>query len=62
MALLYAGSDVPHAHAHVFPMHEKADVTSARYIVRPREVVYDSSHLQTDLSALELVAQDLRLE
>ena len=32
VAFLFSGGDVPHAHAHVVPMHEKTDITSARYI------------------------------
>jgi catechol 2,3-dioxygenase-like lactoylglutathione lyase family enzyme len=35
VAFLFTGGDVPHAHAHVVPMHEKTDVTSARYVVSP---------------------------
>ena len=62
VAFLYTGSDVPHAHAHVVPMHEKTDITSARYIVHPDEVVYDSSHLTTDMLVLKAVARNLRLE
>ena len=33
VAFLFTGGDVPHAHAHVVPMHEKTDITSRRYIV-----------------------------
>jgi histidine triad (HIT) family protein len=29
----YTGGDVPHAHAHVIPIHEKTDITSRRYIL-----------------------------
>ena len=61
VAFLYTGGDLPHVHAHVVPMHEKTDITSARYIVRPEEVVYDSSHLTTSMAALEAVARNLRL-
>ena len=35
VAFLFAGSDVSHTHAHVSPMHEKTDITSARYILNP---------------------------
>ena len=28
----FTGGDIAHAHAHVVPMHEKTDITSARYI------------------------------
>lgn len=29
-AFLYTGGDIPHAHAHVLPLHEKTDITSTR--------------------------------
>lgn len=32
IAFPFTGGDHPHAHAHVVPMHEKADITSRRYI------------------------------
>ncbi|KZL17971.1 HIT-like protein [Pseudovibrio axinellae] len=32
VALLFTGGDIPHAHAHLVPMHEKTDITSRRYI------------------------------
>lgn len=32
VALAATGSDLPHAHLHVVPMHEKTDITSARYM------------------------------
>ena len=32
VAFLYTGSDIPHAHAHLVPMHEKTDITSRHYI------------------------------
>jgi histidine triad (HIT) family protein len=33
--MIISGTDVPHMHAHVAPMHKKYDVTSARYITSP---------------------------
>jgi histidine triad (HIT) family protein len=33
VGFLFAGSDIPHVHAHVVPMHEKTDLTSRHYIV-----------------------------
>ncbi|GHB29661.1 histidine triad protein [Pseudovibrio japonicus] len=33
VAFLFTGGDIPHAHAHLVPMHDKADITSRRYIV-----------------------------
>ncbi|MEA2880379.1 MAG: histidine triad family protein [Hyphomicrobiales bacterium] len=33
VGFLFAGSDIPHVHAHLVPMHEKTDLTSRHYIV-----------------------------
>lgn len=33
VGFLFTGGDIPHAHAHVVPLHEKSDITSKRYIV-----------------------------
>jgi histidine triad (HIT) family protein len=35
VGMIISGTDVAHMHAHVAPMHEKHDVTSARYITSP---------------------------
>ena len=35
VGMVISGTDVPHMHAHVCPMMEKYDVTSARYITSP---------------------------
>ena len=35
VALLATGTDLAHAHLHLVPMHEKTDVTSARYMAEP---------------------------
>lgn len=32
VGMIVSGTDVPHMHAHVCPMHEKYDITSGRYI------------------------------
>ena len=32
VAFVYTGSDIPHAHAHLLPMHDKTDITSRHYI------------------------------
>ena len=32
VAFLFTGTDIPHVHAHLVPMHEKTDITSRRYI------------------------------
>jgi len=36
VGFLFAGSDIPHVHAHIVPMHEKTDLTSRLYIAEPR--------------------------
>src|SRR5438270_7218481 len=36
VGFLFTGSDIPHMHAHVVPMHEKTDLTSRRYIAEPK--------------------------
>jgi len=33
VGFLFTGSDIPHVHAHVVPMHEKTDLTSRHYIL-----------------------------
>ena len=35
VGLLATGSDLAHAHLHLVPMHEKTDITSARYMAQP---------------------------
>lgn len=62
VAFLFTGGDVPHAHAHVVPMHEKTDITSARYILSPENIKFSSSHLQIDLESLFLVKKELGFE
>ena len=62
VAFLFAGSDVPHTHAHVFPMHEKMDITSARYILSPENLQFGSSHLRVDEESLVEVESELRLD
>lgn len=32
VGFLYTGGDIPHAHAHVVPLHRKTDITSTAYI------------------------------
>ena len=39
VGFLFAGSDIPHVHAHVVPMHEKTDLTSRHYIAE-RELTF----------------------
>lgn len=52
VAFLFTGGDGAHTHAHVVPIHEKTDITSARYLVQPPEPVWSSSHLETDRASL----------
>jgi histidine triad (HIT) family protein len=59
VAFLFAGHDVPHVHAHVIPMHEKTDVTSARYQVVPQQVEVSSAHLSADRKTLLRVREEI---
>jgi len=59
VALLCTGGDVPHAHAHVVPVYEKTDITSARYILNPENVQWGSAHLRVDREELLAVKQKL---
>lgn len=59
VAFLFTGGDVPHVHAHVVPMQEKTDITSARYLVEPPSPVWSAAHLEVDRAALERVEAEL---
>lgn len=59
VAFLFTGGDVAHTHAHVVPMHEKTDITSARYLVQPPEPMWDSSHPHADRTSLLRVKAEL---
>lgn len=59
VAFLFTGGDVPHAHAHVVPMHEKTDITSARYLVSPDAPRWSADHLYVARPVLERVRADL---
>ena len=59
VAFFFTGTDVAHAHAHVVPLHEKMDVTSARYIASKAEVSWSSEHLRTNADALRRVRDEL---
>jgi len=52
VAFLFTGGDVPHVHAHVIPMVEGTDVTSARYVVSPEALRFGSAHLAADRGSL----------
>ena len=62
VAFLFTGGDVPHVHAHVVPMHEKTDITSARYIVNLDDVQYDSERLIKAVEELEADRKRLSFE
>lgn len=47
VAFVYTGWHIPHAHAHLIPMHENADVMSARYLIDPTPPRLNSKHLRT---------------
>lgn len=52
VAFLFTGGDVPHAHAHVVPIHDKTDITSVRYILNSETLHFGSSHLRADPESL----------
>jgi histidine triad (HIT) family protein len=58
VAFLFSGGDLPHAHAHVVPMHEKEDITSRQYIAE-RELTFRDAARMPD-AELSAVAQDIR--
>jgi histidine triad (HIT) family protein len=59
VAFFFTGTDVAHAHAHVVPMHEKMDVTSARYLVSQDGISWSSEHLRVDAETLKRVRDEL---
>jgi histidine triad (HIT) family protein len=59
VAFFFTGTDVAHAHAHVVPIHEKMDVTSARYMASQKETTWSSAHLRTDAETLKRVRDEL---
>ena len=59
VAFFFTGTDVAHAHAHVVPIHEKTDVTSARYLVSREKVAWSSEHLRVDAETLKRVRDEL---
>jgi histidine triad (HIT) family protein len=46
VAFLFTGGDIPHAHAHVVPIHDSLDITSARYLLDGASVRWSSDHLR----------------
>lgn len=59
VAFFFTGNDIAHAHAHVVPMHEKMDITSARYIVSRAKISWSSEHLRADAETLKRVREEL---
>ena len=59
VAFFFTGTDIAHAHAHVVPIHEKMDVTSARYLVSQEKISWSSEHLRTDAETLKRVRDEL---
>jgi histidine triad (HIT) family protein len=59
VAFFFTGTDIAHAHAHVVPIHEKMDVTSARYIVGAPALKWSADHLRVDAETLKRVRDEL---
>ena len=58
VAFLFTGGDLAHAHAHLVPMHEKTDITSARYIAET-DLTYQPCPRPED-AELDTIADKLR--
>lgn len=59
IAFLFTGGDVAHVHAHVVPMHENTDITSARYLVNSHGISWSEEHLRVTVEELERVKAEL---
>ena len=59
VAFFFTGTDIAHAHAHVVPIHEKMDVTSARYLVGAQDIKWSADHLRVDAEMLNKVREQL---
>ncbi len=57
VGFLFTGGDLPHAHAHVVPLHEKEDITSQQYIAE-RGLTFREAPRMPD-PELAAVARDL---
>ncbi len=55
-AFLFTGGDLPHAHAHVLPMHEKEDITSRQYIAE-KELTFRDVPRMADVELAEIAAR-----
>ncbi len=62
VAFIFTGNDIPHTHAHVLPMQERTDVTSARFIMNFDSVEFVSDHLKASTEDLLKVKSRLKLE
>ena len=62
VGFLFTGSDIPHVHAHVVPMHEKTDLTSRHYIVERTLTFAETPRASTDelSTTAALLARALR--
>ena len=56
VAFLFTGGDIPHAHAHLVPMHAKDDITSRRYI-QNAEVTYQAPAVEPDAILAEMATR-----
>lgn len=59
VGFVFTGTDVPHVHAHIIPMHEPMDITSARYAISAEPVRWSSDHLAVHAADLEAVRREL---
>lgn len=59
VAFAFSGNDVAHVHAHLFPIYERGDLTSKRYIENADEIKFNDAHLQVDSIELEQVKSRL---
>lgn len=57
VSFCFTGGDVQHAHAHIVPLHDKHDITSARYITT-KGIVFSTSHLKADADELARMQTD----
>lgn len=53
---VYSGADLPHAHAHVLPLHEKTDITSTRYIIQ-KDLAFSEATAAEPEELLNVAAQ-----
>lgn len=56
VAFLFTGGDIAHAHAHLVPMVENTDITSARYI-EEKKLTYKSIPYPGEISLRKVASQ-----